>query len=58
MLELSRLDGPSRDVVLQPVRMATLVEQTLPLVEGLAVQHGVTWWRRTSPLHVRADARA
>ena len=56
VLELSRLDGPARDVVLQPVRMASVIEQTLPLVEGLAIQHGVTVVAPTSPLHVRADA--
>jgi signal transduction histidine kinase/CheY-like chemotaxis protein len=56
VLELSRLDGPARDVVLQPVHVATVVEQTLPLVEGLAVQHGVTIVARPGPLHVRADA--
>ena len=56
VLELSRLDGPARDVVLQPVHMATVIEQTLPLVEGLAVQHGVTVLAPPSPLYVRADA--
>ena len=56
VLELSRLDGPARDVVLQPVLMATVIEQSLPLVEGLAIQHGVTVVAPTSPLHVRADA--
>jgi len=56
VLELSRLDGPARDVVLQPVRVATVIEQTLPLVEGLAVQHGVTVVAPPSALHVRADA--
>jgi len=56
VLELSRLDGPARDVVLQPVRLATVVEQSLPLVEGLARQHGVTVVAPASPLHVRADA--
>jgi signal transduction histidine kinase/ActR/RegA family two-component response regulator len=56
VLELSRLDGPARDVVLQPVHMATVTEQTLPLVEGLAVQHGVTVIAPPSALHVRADA--
>ena len=56
VLELSRLDGPARDVVLQPVLMATVIEQSLPLVEGLAQQHGVTVVAPASPLHVRADA--
>jgi signal transduction histidine kinase/CheY-like chemotaxis protein len=56
VLELSRLDGPARDVVLQPVLLATLIEQTLPLVEGLAIQHGVAIVAPPSPLHVRADA--
>ena len=56
VLELSRLDGPARDVVLQPVLLATVIEQTLPLVEGLAVQHGVTVVAPPSALHVRADA--
>jgi len=56
VLELSRLDGPARDVVLQPVLLATVIEQTLPLVEGLAVQHGVTVIAPPSALHVRADA--
>ena len=56
VLELSRLDGPARDVVLQPVRVATVVAQTLPLVEGLALQHGVTVLAPPGPLHVRADA--
>ena len=55
VLELSRLDGPARDVVLQPVHMATVIEQTLPLVEGLATQHGVTVLAPPSALHVRAD---
>ena len=55
VLELSRLDGPARDVVLQPVRMATVIEQSLPLVEGLAQQHGVTVVAPASPLHARAD---
>jgi signal transduction histidine kinase/CheY-like chemotaxis protein len=56
VLELSRLDGPTRDVVLQPVQLATVIEQSLPLVEGLAIQHGVTIVAPPSPLHVRADA--
>ncbi len=56
VLELSRLDGPARDVVLQPVLLATVIEQSLPLVEGLAIQHGVTVVAPSSPLHVRADA--
>jgi len=56
VLELSRLDGPARDVVLQPVLLATVIEQTLPLVEGLAIQHGVSIVAPPSPLHVRADA--
>jgi len=55
VLELSRMDGPARDVVLQPVRMAIAIEQSLPLVEGLAQQHGVTVVAPPSPLHVRAD---
>jgi PAS domain S-box-containing protein len=55
VLELSRLDGPARDVVLQPVQLATVIEQTLPLVEGLAIQHGVAVVAPPSPLHVRAD---
>jgi hypothetical protein len=56
VLELSRLDGPARDVVLQPVLLATVIEQSLPLVEGLAQQHGVTVVAPASPLYVRADA--
>jgi hypothetical protein len=56
VLELSRLDGPARDVVLQPVRVATAVEQSLPLVEGLARHHGVTVVAPASSLYVRADA--
>ncbi|MFL6697582.1 MAG: PAS domain-containing protein [Vitreoscilla sp.] len=56
VLELSRLDGPARDVVLQPVAIAAIIEQSLPLVEGLAIQHGVTVVAPPSPLHVRADA--
>ncbi len=55
VLELSRMDGPERDVVLQPVRMAAVIEQSLPLVEVLARQHGVTVVAPGSPLHVRAD---
>ena len=56
VLELSRLDGPARDVVLQPVHLGHVIEQTLPLVEGLALQHGVTVRAPPSTLHVRADA--
>ena len=56
VLELSRLDGPARDVVLQPVLMGAVIAQSLPLVEGLARQHGVTVVAPPSPLHVRADA--
>jgi signal transduction histidine kinase/CheY-like chemotaxis protein len=56
VLELSRLDGPTRDVALQPVRLSTVIEQSLPLVEGLAIQHGVTLVAPPSPLYVRADA--
>ena len=56
VLELSRLDGPARDVVLQPVLLATVIEQSLPLVEGLAQQHGVTVVAPASALYVRADA--
>jgi signal transduction histidine kinase/ActR/RegA family two-component response regulator len=55
VLELSRLDGPARDVVLQPVLVATVVEQCLPLVEGLAQQHGVSVLAPPSLLHARAD---
>ncbi len=55
VLELSRMNGPARDVVLQPVRMSAVVEQSLPLVEGLARQHGVAVVAPPSPLHVRAD---
>jgi len=55
VLELSRLDGPARDVVLQPVLMATVIAQSLPLVEGLAQQHGIAVVAPPSPLHVRAD---
>ena len=55
VLELSRLDGPALDVVLQPVLMASLIEQSLPLVEGLAQQHGVSIVAPPSPLHARAD---
>ena len=56
VLELSRLDGPARDVALLPVRISTVVEQSLPLVEGLAIQHGVTLVAPPSPLYARADA--
>ncbi len=56
VLELSRLDGPARDVVLQPVLMAAVIEQCLPLVEGLAQQHRVTVLAPPSPLYARADA--
>ena len=56
VLELSRMDGPARDVVLQPVQLGSVIEQTLPLVEGLALQHGVTVLAPPSALHVRADA--
>ena len=56
VLELSRLDGRARDVVLQPVLVATVVAQSLPLVEGLAQQHGVAVVAPPGPLHVRADA--
>ena len=55
VLELSRLDGPARDVVLQAVRLDAIVEQSLPLVEGLAQQHGVDVVAPPSGLHVRAD---
>ncbi len=55
VLELSRLDGPARDVVLQPVHMATIIAQSLPLVEGLAQQHGVNVVAPPSPLYARAD---
>ena len=55
VLELSRLDGPARDVVLQPVLMATVIEQSLPLVEGRAQQHGVKVVAPASPLYARAD---
>jgi PAS domain S-box-containing protein len=55
VLELSRLDGPARDVALLPVRISTVVEQSLPLVEGLAIQHGVTLVAPASPLYARAD---
>ncbi len=59
VLELSRLDGPDgpqRDVVLQPVQLAPVIAQTLPLVERLAQQHGVGVQAPPSPLWVRADA--
>ena len=59
VLELSRLDGPDgaeRDVVLQPVQLAPVIAQTLPLVERLAQQHGVGVVAPSSPLWVRADA--
>ena len=56
VLELSRLDGPARDVALLPVRISTVIEQSLPLVEGLAIQHGVTLVAPPSPLYARADA--
>jgi CheY-like chemotaxis protein/anti-sigma regulatory factor (Ser/Thr protein kinase) len=56
VLELSRLDGPAREVVLQPVLLAAVIGQSLPLVEGLAQQHGVTVAAPASPLYVRADA--
>ena len=55
VLELSRMDGPARDVVLQPVLMAAVIEQSLPLVEGLAQQHGVKVVAPPSPLYARAD---
>ena len=55
VLELSRLDGPARDVVLQPVRLDFVIEQSLPLVEGLARQHGVGVVAPPGALHVRAD---
>jgi signal transduction histidine kinase/ActR/RegA family two-component response regulator len=55
VLELSRLDGPERDLVLQPVQVGAVTEATLPLVEGLAQQHGVHVIAPASPLWVRAD---
>ncbi len=59
VLELSRLDGAGaaqRDVSLQPVQLAPVIAQTLPLVERLAQQHGVAVHALPSPLWVRADA--
>jgi signal transduction histidine kinase/CheY-like chemotaxis protein len=56
VLELSRLDGPARDVVLLPVLLSTVVDQSLPLVEELATQHGVRVLAAAGALHVRADA--
>ena len=56
VLELSRIDGPARDLVLQPVRMGAVIAESLSLVEVLALQHGVTVAAPTSALHVRADA--
>ncbi len=59
VLELSRLDGSGaapREVALQPVQLAPVIAQTLPLVERLAQQHGVTVHAPASPLWVRADA--
>ncbi|MEP6504265.1 MAG: hybrid sensor histidine kinase/response regulator, partial [Betaproteobacteria bacterium] len=55
VLELSRLDGPERDVVLQAVHVGAVTDTTLPLVEGLARQHGVRVVAEPSPLWVRAD---
>jgi signal transduction histidine kinase/CheY-like chemotaxis protein len=55
VLELSRLDGPARDLVLEPVRLDALVAQTLPLVERLAAQHEIALHAPLPPLAVRAD---
>ena len=55
VLELSRLDGPERGLVLQPVQVGSVTAATLPLVEGLAQQHGVSVVAPPSPLWVRAD---
>ena len=56
VLELSRRDVPrSSELVLVPVEVASLVRETLPLVERLAQQHGVAIEAPDSPLHVRAD---
>jgi signal transduction histidine kinase/ActR/RegA family two-component response regulator len=55
VLDLSRPDGAARDVVLQPVLVAAVIEQSLPLVEGLARQHGVTLVAPPSRLYARAD---
>jgi signal transduction histidine kinase/CheY-like chemotaxis protein len=55
VLELSRLDGPERDVVLQALQVGAVIEQTLPLVENLALQHGVHVIAPPSALWVRAD---
>ena len=57
VLELSRMDAPKeREIVLAPVRLAEVIEQSLPLVERLAQQHGVTVEAPECPLYVRADA--
>ncbi len=56
VLEVSRLDGSERDLVLQPVLVGAVIAQTLPLVERLAQEHGVALHAAESPLYVRADA--
>jgi hypothetical protein len=56
VLALSRLDGTDRPVALQAVRLGTLVQQTLPLVERLAEQHAVMIEAAPTTLLVRADA--
>jgi hypothetical protein len=56
VLALSRLDGGDRPVAMQVVRLAALVQQTLPLVERLAEQHGVSIDAAPTALLVRADA--
>ena len=55
VLELSRLEGPVGDLVLQPVPLDALVAQTLPLVERLAEQHEIALRAATRPLVARAD---
>ncbi len=55
VLELSRLDGNDRGVMMQPVALAPLVAQALPLVERLAEQNAVTVTAQPLPLAVHAD---
>jgi PAS domain S-box-containing protein len=56
VLEVSRMDGRERDLVMQPVGLGATIAQTLPLVEGLAQKAGVTLIAPPTTLHVRADA--
>jgi signal transduction histidine kinase/ActR/RegA family two-component response regulator len=55
VLEVSRLDGATEDLVLQPVPLDALIAQTLPLVERLAAQHEIALHAATRPLAARAD---